>query len=217
MKYFWIIAVFFLIQTAQAQIITVGEVKVSVKAESPASAREQALDQAHQLAFQKLMTENFPEKAFSLPSQDILRDMVNDFSIDREKTTPTSYTASMTFQFDELQVTKWIQQFQQDQSEISPLYSQDSERIQPLKIRAFYETHLDWQHIKKALEKGAHIQDFVVFALSPKSADLEIMYSGSIDQLKKELLQKDIFLSQKDEGWVISLKEQAVHSDIVIN
>lgn len=217
MKSFWIVVAFFLIGTAKAQTITISDVKVSVKGDSAAAAREEALEQAHQVAFKKLMNETLPEGNIPLPSQDVLKDMVSDFSIDREKSTPTSYTASMTFQFDELQVTRWVEGLQQGRPDSSPFPERPSEERGPLKVTASYATYGDWQHIKKALEDFPGVQHFSIFALSPKNANLEIVYRGPIDQLERGLLQKGILLSQQGEGWVVSSTDQALHADVVID
>lgn len=42
-----------------AHAITVSDVRVSITADSAGAAREQAIKQAHTIAFQKLMQENF--------------------------------------------------------------------------------------------------------------------------------------------------------------
>ena len=65
MRYLWFLV--FLVWGGQvgAQTMTVTNVKVSVTDSSPATAREKALDQAHQLAFQKLVEENFAESAWT--------------------------------------------------------------------------------------------------------------------------------------------------------
>lgn len=213
MKYFLIVAVFFLMDMAKAQTITVRDVLVSVKADSAASAREQALDQAHSLAFQKLVDEHFPERADSLPSQDVLRDMVSDFSIDQEKTTPQSYRASLTFQFDESQVINWVQQipYTQPTSQSSHFLHQPYEESGFLKIIATYATHSEWQHIRKALENFPGVQNLSIVTLSPKKASMEITYGGAIDKLEQGLLQKGILLSQQEDSWLASLKGQALH------
>lgn len=210
MKYFWIVAVLLFFQEARAQTITITDVRVSVRSDSAASAREQALNRAHELAFQKLVRENFPEHVISLPSQNILSNMVNDFSIDREKSTPTSYTASLTFQFDEPQIMAWVQK--------TPLNAQNDPTVprglqsngigRSLRILASYGTHGEWLHIRKALENSAGVQNLSIFTLSPKNANLEIYYRGPIDQLEQTLLQKDILLSQQDDNWVIALNKQ---------
>lgn len=213
MKYLWIVVAFFLIQEVRAQTIIVGNVKVSVKADSAASAREQALDQAHQIAFQKLLNEHFPERASALPSPEVLGNMVSDFSIDREKATPTSYTASLTFQFDEPQVIAWVQQIQhisQDPHSL-PLPNHSYESSKPLKIIATYATHSEWQFIRKTLENFPGVQNLSLSTLSPKNANLEIIYRGSTDQLEQNLLQKGILLSQQEGNWIVTSNGEALH------
>lgn len=210
MKYFWIVAALLFLQEAKAHTIAVRDVKVSVKADSAASAREEALNQAHGLAFQKLVQENFPEQTMSIPSQDALYNMINDFSIDREKSTPTSYTASLTFQFDEFQVRDWAQQIQlKAQTGLTaPRGLHSHGKGSPVKILASYGAHREWLYIKKTLENCVGVQNFSVITLSPNNATLQINYSGPMDQLEQVLLQKNILLSQQEDNWSIALSKK---------
>jgi len=203
------VALFLFFYEAKAQTLTVRDVKISVKAESAASAREQALDQAHRLAFQKLLQENFPEHPFPVPPHEVLNTMVNDFSIEREKSTPTSYTASLTFQFDEPQVMAWIQQPQQNGEKklAGRGESQPAGKGTPIKILASYNTHREWLYLKKTLEKCVGVRNFSIFSLSPKNAKFEIYYHGALDQLEQALLQKNILLSQQKEYWMVALNK----------
>lgn len=147
MRLLWILTLCLLIAPAQAHVMTVTGVKVSVTANSSAVAREQALEQAHTQAFQKLLDENFPEKIGPLPSSETLMNMVQNFSIDREKATPKGYTASFTFQFDGPKVEAWVNQ---GQSQDVPFASQKSlEGRRTLKITASYESLSEWQHLKR--------------------------------------------------------------------
>jgi hypothetical protein len=209
MRYFGIIFAFFLLQAVNAQTLTVGHVKVSVEADSAASAQTQALDHAPQLAFQKLMEENFPESVGSLPPPAVLQDMVSDFSVDREKTTPKSYTAILTFQFNEPLVLSWLQRREQGTTS-SPFSRPAYEESDSLNVTATYATHGEWQHIRKTLENFPDVQTLSVFTLSPKNASMKITYRGSIDKLKQGFLQKGILLAQQDDGWVISSNEQVL-------
>lgn len=203
MKFYGLVIGLFFAQGAYAQTITVENIKVSVKADSAAAAREQALEQAHQLAFQKFVDQALPEASIPMPPADMLQDMVNDFSIDREKTTPTSYAASLTFHFEEPQVRAWLQQFQKDQPQIAHFSQADG---QSLKIKVSYSSHKDWQQMKKILSECPGVQSFFVASLSPQSANLELLYGGALDQLTLGLHQRGLQLSEQAEGWVASLE-----------
>lgn len=212
MKYFWLFIAYFLGDSAQAQPLTVRDVKVSVTADSAATAREQALAKAHQLAFQKLVNENFPERANSVPSQDVLRGMVSDFSIDREKTTPTSYTASLTFQFDDTLVRTWAQTLQQGpQTAVLQSNTPLSPQVRdPLIVMASYRTYGEWQYIRKTLEDFPGVRQVAVMSLSPKNANVELIYDGAKDKLIQGLMQNGLHLSQQEQGWVISSNEESL-------
>jgi hypothetical protein len=206
MKYFWVVVSLLFVNAAQAQTLTVREVRISVKADSAATAREQALDQAYTRAFQKLIQEYFPEQMVSPPSQDVLINMVNDFSIDREKTTPTSYAASLTFQFDESKVRDWFQHTHSVQHKGSPnVPSYGQENL--LTIEATYETHKEWLHLKKALKECTGVQHISVVSLSPHATTLEMRYTGPLTQLENALFQKNILLTQQGDHWMVTLNK----------
>lgn len=206
MKYYWIIMAC-LLQPVQAHPLVVKDIKVSVIADSAASARDQAIDQAHQLAFQKLITETFPETTAPVPSTEVLKDMVQDFSIDREKTTPTSYAASLSFEFDEPQVRRWIQR--------PPNALHDGVTVQaiqgrPVRIKASYTNHMEWHQIRQALETFPGVQAVSIMSLSPQNATLAVNYGGEMDKLRQGLMQNGLFLSEQEEGWVVSTNEQTL-------
>jgi hypothetical protein len=194
------LVLFLFIQSATAHMITVEDVKVSVRDNSAAAAREKALEQAHILAFQKLMGEKFPEKLMRLPSQEILMSMVSNFSIDREKATPQSYTASLRFQFEEAQVQSWLQQNESAlHSSAQPLHTTH----EILKVRAFYTTYSEWKRLKKTLENFSGVQEITLLTLSPQQADMELRWEGEVEKLRHHLLQGHFLLSPQEEGWII--------------
>ena len=202
MRYLWFLV--FLVWGGQvgAQTMTVTNVKVSVTDSSPATAREKALDQAHQLAFQKLVEENFPESAGLLPPSDALMSMVTDFSIDREKTSPKSYTASLTFQFDGPQVHAWLHQA--PLSSATPSSSQEPQG-EPLKIVGSDPAFPEWHHIKKTLETQPGVVKIEALSLSPQEAILEVLYGGGVEKLQQTLLQQGLALSSQAGEWHLSL------------
>lgn len=201
MKYVWTLAAFLFLEKAQAQVITVSDVKVSVTAASSAIAREQALDQAHEIAFHKLLSENFSEKPNTYLSHDKIMNMVTNFSIDREKSTDKTYTASLTFQFDASLIQNWLQP-----QEILP--AKKAVGAAPLvKLTASYKTLPQWQHIKKTLESFSSIQKLDVQAFSSQNATLNITCNHDIEKLQHQLLAHGLILSLLGEGWVISAKE----------
>ncbi|MBY0292740.1 MAG: hypothetical protein K2W92_05590 [Alphaproteobacteria bacterium] len=208
MKPFWFLIMCLFIECAKAQVITVADVKVSVTDDSAAVARDKALDQAHSLAFQKLLKENFPEESRNSPSTDIIMNMVTDFSIDREKTTPKSYTASFTFQFDASQLLGWVTHKGEASSQNSLFTPQVLAKGKSLKLRALYSTLSEWQVIKKALENFAEVQKLIVLTFTPQHAELDVVYAGNIEKLQQHLVQKGVLLSFEAEEWILSLEKQ---------
>ncbi|MBS0272419.1 MAG: hypothetical protein JSR85_07225 [Proteobacteria bacterium] len=206
MKYAWVLVTFLFLGAAKAQVITVADIKVSVTAESLAVAREQALDQAHELAFHKLLSENFPEKLGALPSHDQIMNLVTNFSIDREKTTTKTYTASLTFQFDAPHVQSWLQH-QGNIPAKNPLTSQNTSNESTLKLRATYTTLAQWRHIKKTLEGCKDIQKLVVQNFSSQNATLAVTCNQDIEKVKQYLSTNGLVLSPHEGGWVISPKD----------
>lgn len=201
MKYLYSFFILFLLQGMEAYAIWVKGVKVSVTDESAANAREKAIQQAHQTAFQKLLSENFPEKTMPPPSSDKIVDMVSDFSIDQEKTTPTSYAASLTFQFDDGSVQDWLQQTSGSSSGIGRVSSFQNGGGH-LSVEVKYDTHSDWRKIKNALERAPGVQSVNILVLSPKGATIHVIHRGETNQLQKDLLGENIKLTPQGDGWV---------------
>lgn len=201
MKYLWILGSLLFMESAHAQVLTVTNIKVSVTADSSATAREEALDKAHDLAFQKLVSENFPEKSGALPTHQDIINMVTDFSIEREKTTPTNYTASLTFQFDASKVQTWAQR---DAQHVNAPLSPSLDAGKPLKITAFYTTLSDWNNIKNTLENSSGVQKITLHTFSSQQADMDVTFSGNIETLKAQLVQRGWSLSPQEQGWRLS-------------
>jgi hypothetical protein len=210
MKTIWIFAFCFFTSLAHAHVITVTGIKVTVTADSAAAAREKALDQAHELALQKVLSENFPESSQGLPPHDTIVNMVNDFSIEREKTTPKSYTASLTFQFDSAQIESWLHKGNSSNPTVSesssPPIGENS-----LKILASYSTLPEWLHIKKTLETAPGAEKVNVLSLSPQSATIQLSYRGQTEKLQQHLLQQDLLLSPQEGSWLISSNSPSRH------
>lgn len=194
---------FFLLfgQLTLANAITVPAVKVSITADSVATAREKALEEAHRLAFVKLMKENYPEASSALAPQETLMNMITTFSIDKEKTTPNSYTALMTFHFDDAKVQEWLEHTPSFNAQAKPSHTKE---IFPLKIAATYTTQQEWILIKKALETKAIKLN--VITLSPQNATLELLYEGDVFQLQHLLQEQNLDLIPQGEEWKISVR-----------
>lgn len=183
--------------------ITVSQVQVSVTADSAAVAREQALEEAHSLAFKKLLQENFPEVPLKLPPQDTLLNIVQGFSIDQEKTTPKSYRASLTFQFDEAQVQRWI-----EEGESGPSHTLTEQTsfgdFQTFPIKASYTGLSQWNHIKDVLSQAPGVKNLTVESLAPQEAILTFSYGKDLQTLRQYLLHKGFLLSPDENGWMLS-------------
>jgi len=87
---------------AAADIYTVRPVGVDVTAESAAKAREQALANAHERAFQRLIGRIVPRAAQDRVADvgyDKVATLVRDFEVANEKTSSVRYLADLTFRF----------------------------------------------------------------------------------------------------------------------
>ena len=87
---------------AQSETFTVRDVQVDATADTAANARATALSQGHTKAFQDLaqrlvLASDLPR--VTVPPQDVLTDMVQDFSVADERTSSVRYLADLTFRF----------------------------------------------------------------------------------------------------------------------
>lgn len=204
MKYLILLSLFFFVTEAIANNITVKDVTVSVTADSAAVARDEAFDQAHTIAFQKLLKEDFPEKTGPLPTPDVLKNMVTGISVNKEKTTDKTYTASLTVQFDGNKLHEWLH----SSAISSPILSQHQEKEgTPLYVTVQYKTLAEWYQIKRTLETYPGIKKLTIAAVSPKNAELHFLYTGDIHQVKTHLSQKGLSFSQEGNQVLLSLKD----------
>jgi hypothetical protein len=204
MKFLYWFSLFLIPGMVQAQALTVTGIQVSATADSSAAAREKALDQAHDLAFERLVDQNFPEISAPLPPHDKIVDMVSNFSIDREKTTAKSYTASLTFQFDGTQVQDWVLQTNHFSEQVSNIGIANSGRSVDFKIKVSYDSLEEWQQIKKEVEGAFGVQKVITLTLSPQSAVLEVKYAEDIQKLQRYFNDKGWILAPQEEGWSLS-------------
>lgn len=87
---------------AEGDVFTVFNIAVDATADDAASAREAAMAQGHEAAFQVLLARLVP--AEELPSLEPLEvekivELVQDFSVADERTSPVRYLAELTFRF----------------------------------------------------------------------------------------------------------------------
>jgi len=202
MKFLYWFSLFLIPEMVEAQALTVTDIQVSATANSSAAAREKALDQAHDLAFEKLVSQNFPEVSAPPPPHEKIVDMVSNFSIDREKATAKSYTASLTFQFDGPQVQEWVLQTNRSPEQaFLPGGVAPSGRGVDVKIKVSYDSLGEWHQIKKELEGAFGVQKVTPLSLSPQSAMLDVKYVGDIQKLQKYFNDKGWLLTAQEEGW----------------
>lgn len=204
MKFFYWLPLLLIPGIVQAQAITVSGIQVSATADSSAVARDKALDQAHDLAFERLMAQNFPEISAPLPPHDKIVDMVSNFSIDREKTTGKSYAAYLTFQFDGTQVQDWVLNKSLSPEQASKIGVANSGRGGDFKIKVYYDSLEEWRQIKKEAAGAFGVQKVTILSLSPQSAMLEVKYAEDIQKLQKYFNDKGWFLIFQEEGWSLS-------------
>ncbi|SDF82570.1 hypothetical protein SAMN05216241_102473 [Limimonas halophila] len=96
---------------AAGDVYTVETVKVDVRAESAAKARQQALAKAHRTAFDRLMRRIVPHDRLSaLPqvSQDRLNGLVSSFEINTSQTSDVRYIGELTFSFQRAAVRSFL-------------------------------------------------------------------------------------------------------------
>lgn len=204
MKFFYWFFLFLIPGMVQAQALTVTGIQVSATADSSAAARDKALDQAHDLAFERLVYQNFPEVSVYPPPHDKIVDMVSNFSIDREKATSKSYTASLTFQFDGAQVQDWVLQTNRSPEQASNIGVVNSGRGMDFNIKVSYDSLEEWQQIKKEIEGAFGVQKVTTLSLSPQSAMLKVKYAEDIQKLQKYFNLKGWILTSQEEGWNLS-------------
>ena len=128
--------------------------------------------------------------------------MVTNFSIDREKTTSKSYTASLTFQFDVTQVRAWALGSTLPEEGGHPLLP--SLKGNELKVNVSFASLSEWHRIKKELDNTSGVLKVTLLSLSPKMASLNVTYADDLSKLQKLLKNQGWLLISQNEGWSLT-------------
>ena len=98
---------------AQGDLFTVYDIPVDATAEDAASARVAALEDGHRVAMNELLERIVPETSrLSLPefTPEEIAQLVQDFSVADERTSPVRYLAKLTFRFNAEAVRQFLGQ-----------------------------------------------------------------------------------------------------------
>lgn len=183
---------FLMCQAVLANTLTVTDIKVSMDADTPATAREKAIAEAHKIAFGKIVEESYLGEPAPMPPDDVLSDMVASFSIDKEKAVLGNYTAFFTFHFEEPQLKAWLEK----KNVITHLLGN------PFSVTATYTTFEDWQHIRKTMEQnGTTIR---LLSLSASSAQFHVAPAEDTHFLRQRLEKEGFYSVVEGENWEIS-------------
>ena len=100
--------------SVQADMYAVENIPVDVTADNATQAKEQAVLEAQEKAFQKMLDRltlaSDMESLPTLSKEDVLN-LVRDFSVSNEKTSPVRYIASVTVQFDPDAIQNFFQEY----------------------------------------------------------------------------------------------------------
>lgn len=203
LKYVYLFLCFLTMECAFAQSLVIDNVKVSVTDKSAGEAKEVALEQAHDLAFEKLLELHFPDKQGLKATHEDVLNMVSGFSIEREDSKAKTYTALLAFQFDLSKVMSWAQGHSYTNGVQNP---SAVEVGQVLRLMAQYENLHEWNRIKKVLLSSQQIHNVIYEAISFNQAELKATLTGSVDKFKELLNQNGLSVSQLGDKWVVSFK-----------
>lgn len=95
----------------KAPLYSVDHVDIDVSAANAVEARELAIKKAHEKAFERLAEKLLPESqmtTFSVPSYEVIEQMVTGFQISQEKMASDRYIARMAFRFDPRAVDRYF-------------------------------------------------------------------------------------------------------------
>ena len=98
---------------ADTEVFAVRDVRVDVTAKTAAAARKIALEQGHRQAFDRLLSRLVPNRERDRVPQlaaAAIAELIRDFGIDEEKTSPVRYLASLRVRFKRAAVRRLLRQ-----------------------------------------------------------------------------------------------------------
>ena len=182
------------------QALTVRNVTVSMRAKSLEEAREEAIERAHQLAFQKMRDDYFPDSiSKTTPPPEKLKEMVENFSIEKEKngTDNKTYTASLSFEFNQEAAHKWFEHTK------SPKTASMVARGTPLKVKVSYTSLPQWQRIKHILQMFPEGHEMRLLSLTTHDAEIELPYARETTILQEKLKNEGLRLQPEQGYWTL--------------
>ena len=197
---------------AHAETLNVPNVRVSVTGASAAAARDQAIADGHRIAFQRALkqvdTEGKPIPP--LPSDDEIMAMTKGFSVDKEKNTSTTYTALLSFQFDDKRLLKWVQNppKQKVASDVQTAEANGTLQIEPNTLGAqtvvTFDAPLtsldDLVVLENRLRGMPLVTGYNLDSFSRTQATIDLSFVGDMNQLQAALAQNAWTLNPNAEG-----------------
>lgn len=195
---------------AHAETLTVPNVRVSVTGVSAAAARDQAIADGHRIAFQRALkqvdTEGKPIPP--LPTDDEIMAMTKGFSVDKEKNTSTTYTALLSFQFDDGRLLRWVQNPPKQKADPTTQMADATLQIEPNTSGAqtvvTFDVPLtaldDLVVLENKLRSIPLVTDYKLDSFSRTMATIDLSFVGDMNQLQAALAQKAWTLNPNAEG-----------------
>ncbi|MFN7710631.1 MAG: DUF2066 domain-containing protein [Holosporales bacterium] len=183
---------------ANPDLYEVRDVRVEITAETTIAARDQALQQAQNEAFQQLLSRLIPEKqgdSLTNLKQDVLEDLVQDFEILDERFSKTRYSATFIVRFKPDAIAQVLREkglqtnAQLEAAEatpgpgLSPIAPAPHEAIVDIVIRS----HADWQRALALLQKTFGHTRVMPLTLSRQHAKVTLTFAGDRRQLEERL------------------------------
>jgi hypothetical protein len=188
----------------RAATYTVSGIPVDVTAENAAAARDQAIVQGQRAAL-KALVENMmgSEKAaqISLPSDDEIAGMVQDFEVESERLSAVRYVGTLTFRFLSDPVDQLVGRM--PAGTVQTTAPMPTGPVRTITVNVPISGLQQWMELRQRLVGVPQLHRADVHYLAQDQGKLDLVFSGDEQQLMQALAQRQLQLTQDGPGWIL--------------
>jgi hypothetical protein len=203
-----------------ADMFTIADMKVEATALSPRAARDLAMLQGRPLAWSKLFRRFTVQDAWGSEPQltdGQLQGLILSVDVDNERRNTTRYLADVMYHFNPAAVRALLRKsniaFADSLSE--GVLAVPDEQVAPALVGDGTRTHLtasvqfatlgDWAALRARLGAVKTVTGMDVVGLTLNEAEIDLTYSGHMEQLRDALAQQSLALSNNGDEYTLEL------------
>lgn len=186
---------------------TVVDVNVDVTADTPAHARDRALEQAQRTAYGQLCARlGVPDDSAKL-SNDEIAALVRSFEVQSEHLSPVRYVGVFTISFNQAAVKKKVPALPATMQTLpTPPQLGEAKLMQPaeppphIAVGIRTDSLPEWLNIKRRLNAVQRVVKLETTDIGRGLVRVNLTHTGTLDELKQSIAAQNLLLGQNNAG-----------------